>query len=77
MTTGSRRVTVYFDTELLKALRRKAATEERTVSDVINDAVRAHLADDLEELTALDQLPDQPTRPFGEFVADLKRRGKL
>jgi plasmid stability protein len=77
MPAESRRVTVYFDAELHKALRLKAATEDRTVSDVINDAVRAQLAEDLEDLTALDQLPNQSTRPFGEFVADLKRRGKL
>ena len=51
--------------------------EDRTLSDVINDAVRAHLAEDLEDLTALDQLPNQSTRPFGEFVADLKHRRKL
>ena len=54
-----------------------AATEDSTLSDAVDDAVRAQLADDLEDLTALDHLPDQPTRPFGEFVADLKRRGKL
>ncbi len=77
MTSESRRVTVYFDAALHKALRLKAATEDRTVSDVINDAVRLQLAEDLMDLTALDELSSQPTRPFDEFIADLRKEGKL
>src|SRR3990172_6830104 len=40
MSAGARRATVYFDPHLHKALRVKAAQTERSLSDLVNDAVR-------------------------------------
>ena len=41
-----KRVTVYFRPELHRALRHKAAETEQSVSDLVNDAVRASLAEE-------------------------------
>jgi len=46
---GSKRVTVYFDSEVHRALRLKAAATERTVSDLVNEAVRLALSEDVED----------------------------
>lgn len=43
MSETSKRATVYFDLQLHAALRLKAAHTDRTVSDLVNEAVRATL----------------------------------
>lgn len=73
----AKRATVYFEEPIHKALRLKAAEADTTVSDYVNDAVKRALAEDAEDLQAFIDRADEPTRPFEEFVADMKRRGRL
>jgi len=73
----TKRATVYLDPQLHRALRLKAAETERTISDIVNDAVRFALAEDAADLAAIDDRASEPTRPFDAFVKDLRRRGRL
>lgn len=73
----AKRATVYFDEPIHKAVRLRAAETDTSVSDYVNDAVKRALAEDAEDLQVFIDRADEPTRPFEEFVADLKRRGKL
>jgi plasmid stability protein len=73
----SKRVTVYFDSEVHKALRLRAAASDRSVSDMVNDAVRASLAEDAADLEAFSERRKQKNVSFETFVTGLKRRGKL
>ena len=73
----SKRATVYFDPDLHKALRLKAAATERSLSDVVEEAVRALLAEDAEDLAALDDRTGEPTVSFEAFVKELKESGAL
>lgn len=73
----SKRATVYFDPALHKALRLKAAATEQSVSDVVDEAVRALLAEDAEDLAALDARRGEPTITFEAFVQELKAKGAL
>lgn len=73
----SRRTTIYFDHLLYRSLRLKAADIERSVSDLVNEAVRLQLAEDAEDLAAFDERADEPTLKFEEVVKDLKRSGKI
>jgi plasmid stability protein len=75
--SDSKRATVYFDPEVHKALRLRAAVTERSISDMVNEAVRAALAEDAEDLAAFDERADEPTVDFDQFVKSLKRRGKI
>lgn len=77
MTTKSKRATVYFDPALHKALRLKAAETEQSMSDLVNEAVRILLAEDIEDLTALRERMREPTISFEDFVRALKDRGEL
>jgi hypothetical protein len=54
MTDALKRSTIYFDPQLHAALRVKAAHSNRTISDLVNDAVRAALAGDQEDLDAFE-----------------------
>ena len=76
-TSNSKRSTIYFDESLHSALRLKAAYTHRSVSDIVNDAVRAALAEDQEDLAAFQQRANEPTLSYEELLNDLKAHGKL
>jgi len=73
----TKRATIYLDTELHRALRVKAAETDRTISELVNEAVRISLAEDAEDLAAFRERAAEPAKPFESLVRDLKRRGKL
>jgi plasmid stability protein len=72
-----KRATVYFETAVHRALRLKAAETDRSVSDLVNEAVRAQLAEDADDLEAFARRKKEPAISFENFVRDMKRRGKL
>jgi hypothetical protein len=72
-----KRATVYFSPDILKALRMKAAATHRSVSEMVNEAVKVALADDAMDLDAVTLLRDEPVTSFDSFVSGLRRRGKL
>ena len=73
----SKRSTVYFDPQLHAALRLKAAHTQRSLSDIVNDAVRAALAEDQEDLAAFNERVAEPTMSYEALLNDLKAHGKL
>ncbi len=77
MATAQKRATVYFDPDLHRALRLKAAETDRTLSDIVNEAVKLTLAEDAEDLAVFDERAGEPNLPFEAVVKDLKRRGKI
>ena len=77
MTTAHKRATVYFDPELHRALRLKAAETDRSLSELVNEAVKLTLAEDAEDLAAFEERASEPNLPFESVVRDLKRRGKI
>ena len=75
--SATKRATVYIDSKLHRALRLKSAETDQTISDIVNDAVRVALAEDADDLAAIEDRAAEPTRPFESFVKDLRRRGRL
>ncbi len=75
--SGAKRATVYFAPEIHRALRLKAATSDKSISDMVNDAVKLTLAEDAEDLETFEERKREPNRDFEQFVKALKRRGKL
>ena len=74
---STKRATVYFEPEIHRALRLKAAASEKSISDMVNAAVKLSLAEDVEELEAFEKRKREPNLDFEQFVKALKRRGKL
>ena len=72
-----KRATVYFEADVHRALRLRAAANDRSVSDMVNDAVKAALAEDAEDLDAFDERSQERSTPFESFVRGMKRRGRL
>ncbi len=72
-----KRSTIYFDSRLHKALRLKAAETDRSISELVNDAVRQSLAEDLEDIAAYEERAEEPALLFKDVLAELKRDGKI
>jgi len=77
MSTMTKRSTVYFDEDLHTALRLKAAHTQRSISELVNEAVRVALAEDQEDLAAFAERADEPTLTYEQFLDELKADGKL
>ncbi len=73
----NRRCTIYMDEELHRVLRIQAAESGRSVSELVDEAVRRQLVEDSDDLDAIRERSAEPTVPFDEVVRELKRLGKL
>jgi hypothetical protein len=74
---SKKRATIYFDAQIHKALRLKAAESDRSVSDLVNEAVRLSLSEDAEDIKAMSGRVNEPRRSFADFVTELKDSGEI
>jgi hypothetical protein len=77
MSLPAKRATVYFDAEIHRALRMKSAASERSISDVVNEAVKLNLAEDAEDLAVFKARAKEPALAFEKVVKAMRRRGKI
>ena len=77
MTTLTKRATVYLEPTLHKALRLKSFETSRSLSNLLNDAIRSELAEDAEDLGVFEARKNEPIMVFEDFVKELKRNGKI
>lgn len=68
---------MYFDPAIHRALRLKAAETDRSLSDLVNEAVKFSLAEDAEDLAAFEERASEPNLLFEEVIKELKKRGKI
>ena len=73
----SKRATIYFDADVHRALRLKAATCNRSISDMVNEAVRMTLAEDADDLRDVEQREEEESIGFEEFVSSLRKSGRI
>lgn len=71
------RTTVYPEPKLHRALKVKAAVTDRSLSELVNDAVRDALREDALDLEAVHQRRREKGRPFHDFLKELKRDALL
>jgi len=76
MGTDVKRTTIYVDTRLHKALCLKTAETDRSISDLVNEAVQLSLAEELEDLAAFDERAGEPNLRFEDVIEDLKCSGQ-
>ena len=77
MIPHAKRATVYLDPDLHKALRLKAVETSRSVSELVNNAIRQALAEDAEDLAAFEERAKEPLISYDEMVKRLKRDGRI
>ena len=74
---NTKRATVYLEPELHKGLRIKAAQTDRTLSDLVNEAIRLSLAEDLLDLSAFEERAKEPNLAFEKVLKSLRASGKI
>lgn len=77
MGAAAKRATVYFDPEIHRALRIKAAELDQSISDLVNEAVKQTLAEDAEDLAAFEERTRERSTSFERVVREMRRRGEL
>ena len=77
MATQNKRATIYFNPDLHKALRLKSVETSRSVSDLVNEAVREALAEDAEDLAAFVDRAKESLISYDEMVKRLKQDGRI
>ena len=77
MGESAKRSTIYLDSALHRALRIKAVHTRRSMSDLVNDAVRLAFREDREDLAAYEERAEEPTITYEELLKDLRAHGKI
>jgi hypothetical protein len=77
MKSATTRSTIYFEPDLHHALRIKAAHTQRSLSHLVNEAVRQALREDQEDLEAFDERVKEPLISYEALLKDLKKHGKI
>lgn len=77
MATLAKRSTIYFDPIIHKALKIKALETSRSVSELVNNAVRETLAEDAEDIAAFEERADEKLISYAEMVKRLKKDGRI
>lgn len=72
-----KRSTVYLDPQIHLALKVKSAHSSKTISQLINDAIKLSLAEDYEDLTAFEERLKEPNLDFESVLKELQTSGKL
>jgi len=75
--TEAVRSTVYLESDLHQALRLKSAHSKRSMSDIVNEALRQALREDQEDLAAVRSRAKERALGYEDFLAKLKADGTL
>jgi hypothetical protein len=77
MTVPAKRATVYFDPNIHKALKLKSIETSKSISELVNEAVKGALAEDAEDIIAFENRVDEPLISFSDMVKRLKKDGRI
>jgi len=75
--TKAKQATIYFDRNIHRAIKLKAAGSNRSISDVVNEAVRNLLAEEQKNLLAFEAQDYEPVMSYEDLLNDLKSEGKI
>jgi hypothetical protein len=73
----AKRSTIYLESALHRALRIKAVHTCRSMSALVNDAVRTAFREDHEDLAVFEERAEEPTITYEELLKDLRAHGKI
>ena len=77
MNEPAKRSTIYLEPDIQRALHIKAAYTQRSMSDLVNDAIRMALREDREDLAAFDDRAKEPSISYEALLRDLRAHGKI
>ena len=71
------RTTITINDKLFRALKLRAAESNESISSIVEDALKYHILEDLEDLQAVKDRENEPSINFDDFVRELKADGLL
>ena len=77
MSVQTKKATVYLDPKIHRALRIKSVETSQSMSELVNEAIAAALAEDMEDLAAFEDRVHEPLITFEQALKELKRDGKI
>ena len=77
MATQTKRATIYFDPDLHKALKLKALETSRSITDLVNQAVRESLSEDAEDILTFNERKDEPLISYDQMLKKLRKDGRI
>ena len=77
MNTEPKRATIYLDPALHRALRIKSAETSRSMSEIVNEAIKQALAEDAEDLATFEERAHEPLVSFENMLKELKKDGRI
>lgn len=73
----SKRATIYFEPRLHEALKMKAVKSAKSVSELVNEAVRYSIAEDVLDFKRIEERGSEAEREFEKFAKELKKDGLI
>jgi len=73
----TKRATVYFDPDIHKTLKVRAAETSSSISDIIDNLLRNEFLADQEDLKVYRERLSEPTISYESLISDLKKNGKI
>ena len=77
MAALAKRATIYLDPIVHKALKLKAFETSRSMSDLVNAAIKEALSEDAEDLAAFEARAEEPLLSYDELLKRLKKDGRI
>ena len=73
----TKRATVYFDPDIHKTLKVRAAETSSSISEIINKLLKNEFLADQEDLKVYRERLSEPTISYEKLISDLKKNGKI
>ncbi|BDD86876.1 hypothetical protein [Desulfofustis limnaeus] len=77
MSTQAKRATIYFDPDIHKALKIKSLETSRSITDLVNQAVKEALSDDVEDILSFEERKNEPLISYDQMVKKLRKDGRI
>lgn len=77
MLAAQKRTTIYSDAEVHQELSLRSIETGRSLSDLVNEAVRLAWGEDAEDLAAFEERFAEKNLSFERVVNDMERRGQI
>ena len=71
------KVTLNLEDTILQVLKLKSSETKQSMSELVNDALKASLQEDLEDIKSWEERKGEDTYSYEEFVELLKKDGVL
>ncbi len=77
MSVMSKRATIYLEPDIHKLLKLKAAETSSSISEIVNDLLRAEFLEDAEDIQSIKERINEPTISYETLLKELKDEGRL